>query len=86
MPGEDVSKGVCLFPAKGEGVTRAVTRGIEVKATSVYMPEHRQAWSYSIQVRLLQPGEEGYLTPEERGFETGEYRLSPCNDLVLVIS
>lgn len=72
VPGANLSRGVSLFPASGETVTRAVTRGIEVVASSIYMAEHRQGWTYSIRIRLLTPGEEGYMSPEERGFTTGE--------------
>lgn len=65
--------GVVQFPAiPGEmGCTRAVTRGVEVVASSIIMYEHPQSgWTYSVRVRLLNAGEEGYMTPQERGFDT----------------
>merc|ERR1719416_228534 len=34
----------------------------------------RSMWSYSIRIRLLVPGEEGYQTAEQRGFETAQLR------------
>jgi hypothetical protein len=46
-----------------------VTRGIQVIASSIYAAEI-DVVVYSIRIRLLEPGESGYMTPEERGFET----------------
>ena len=50
--------------------SRAVTRGVEVVASSLYSGL-MQVFVYSIRIRLLRPEDgEGYMTPEERGFET----------------
>jgi uncharacterized protein affecting Mg2+/Co2+ transport len=62
-------------PTITEGVSpvgRAVTRGVEVVASGVYVPQARNRFGYiySIRVRLLTPGEEGYLNATQRGFET----------------
>lgn len=53
-------------------MTRAVTRGIEVRSSAIYMAEHPSTWTYSIRIRLLTPGEDGYVSPEQRGFETAQ--------------
>ena len=59
-----------LFPAKGSSpASRRVTKGIEVIASSVAAFEINTV-VYSIRIRLLTQGEDGYLTPEERGFDT----------------
>lgn len=47
----------------------AVTRGIQVLASSVSALEIGY-FAYSIRIRILLPGENGYMTAEERGFET----------------
>lgn len=60
---EQLSVGICLFSSAGPDFSLCVTRGVEVTASCVYMPEHRQGWSYSISLRLLG-------TAGERGFET----------------
>lgn len=58
------SWGICLFPATGAELSRCVTRGVEVTASCIYMPEHRaQGWGYSLAFKLLG-------TAEERGFQT----------------
>ena len=51
-------------------VSRAVTKGIEVIASSNWDPLLPDHISYSIRIRLLTPGEEGYMTPTERGFHS----------------
>ncbi len=49
--------------------SRRVTRGIEVIASS--LPDvDIAAIVYSLRIRILEPHEEGYVTPTERGFET----------------
>eukprot|EP00559_Dactyliosolen_fragilissimus_P009482 CAMPEP_0184862268 /NCGR_PEP_ID=MMETSP0580-20130426/6752_1 /TAXON_ID=1118495 /ORGANISM="Dactyliosolen fragilissimus" /LENGTH=482 /DNA_ID=CAMNT_0027360043 /DNA_START=198 /DNA_END=1646 /DNA_ORIENTATION=+ len=51
--------------------SRAVTRGVEVVASSVLAIEQMQSpFIYSIRIRLLVQGEQGYLPPSERGFDT----------------
>jgi len=50
--------------------SRAVSKGIEVIASSYFDPTTPEMISYSIQIRLLRNGEDGYLSPSERGFET----------------
>eukprot|EP00957_Ditylum_brightwellii_P081639 6210295-Ditylum_brightwellii.AAC.1 len=54
-------------------VSRAVTRGVEVVASSVYVAGSRM-YVYSIRVRLLTPQDEDYVTPEQRGFHTCQLR------------
>lgn len=51
-------------------VSRAVTRGIEVMASAVFSPQgmNQFGFIYSIRIRLLLPGEEGYMTGSQRGF------------------
>jgi len=50
--------------------SRAVTKGVEVVASSLYSVVF-EVFVYSIRIRLLRPEDgEGYMTPEERGFET----------------
>ncbi|CAE8645050.1 unnamed protein product, partial [Polarella glacialis] len=58
-----VNRGICLFPMSGPDLSVCVTRGVEVAACCVYMPEHPQGWTYSITFRLV-------ASPEERGFKT----------------
>jgi len=50
--------------------SRAVTRGVEIVASSIYVPE-AGLHTYSIRIRLLTPSDgDEYMTPQERGFET----------------
>jgi len=50
--------------------SRAVTRGVEIVASSIYVPEMRMH-VYSIRIRLLTPDDgDEYMTAEQRGFET----------------
>eukprot|EP00554_Chaetoceros_debilis_P010604 CAMPEP_0194108258 /NCGR_PEP_ID=MMETSP0150-20130528/8006_1 /TAXON_ID=122233 /ORGANISM="Chaetoceros debilis, Strain MM31A-1" /LENGTH=510 /DNA_ID=CAMNT_0038796923 /DNA_START=68 /DNA_END=1600 /DNA_ORIENTATION=- len=49
--------------------SRKVTRGIEIVASSIPAREI-VAVVYSLQIRILNPDEEGYLTPSVRGYET----------------
>jgi len=55
-----------LFPQ--DDISSCVTRGVLVQGCSIYMPEHTCRWAYQIRIRLLAKGEDGYLSPEERGF------------------
>ncbi len=58
------------FPSVHSPLTsRNVTRGIEVVASSVGASELGFV-IYSIRIRMLTQGEDGYLTPQERGFDT----------------
>lgn len=57
-----LNTGLCLLPQKEPEATCCVTRGVEVSASCVYMPEHAQGWTYSISLRLVG-------TAEERGFD-----------------
>ncbi len=51
--------------------SRAVTRGVEVVASSTYVKELGDLFVYSIRMRLLKPEDgEDYMSPEERGFDT----------------
>ena len=53
-----------------EHCSRAVTRGVEVVASSIFVPE-AGLHTYSIRIRLLIPDDgHEYMSPEERGFET----------------
>jgi len=53
-----------------ENCNRAVTRGVEVIASSIYVPEMRMH-IFSIRIRLLAPDDsDEYMSPEQRGFET----------------
>lgn len=61
------TSGICLFPVSGRELSRCVTRGVEVTASAVYMPEHQQGWTYSVTLRL-----QG--TAEARGFEQCQLR------------
>lgn len=51
-------------------VSRRLTRGIEVTITSVYIGHlhHDGEFLSSIRIRLLSPGDEGYISRNERGF------------------
>lgn len=51
-------------------VSRTITRGIEIVASSHYDPCLPNYVSYSIRMRLLPVNEEGYMSPSERGFDT----------------
>jgi hypothetical protein len=58
------------FPsAQSPSASRKVTRGIEVVASSVGAVEIMTV-AYSIRIRILTEGEDGYMTPGERGFDT----------------
>eukprot|EP00747_Dinoflagellata_sp_TGD_P186141 gnl/TRDRNA2_/TRDRNA2_43032_c0_seq1.p1 gnl/TRDRNA2_/TRDRNA2_43032_c0~~gnl/TRDRNA2_/TRDRNA2_43032_c0_seq1.p1 ORF type:complete len:504 (+),score=68.14 gnl/TRDRNA2_/TRDRNA2_43032_c0_seq1:46-1512(+) len=62
-PERPESLGVRIFPLGGDAYTRCVTRGVEITASCVYMPEHPQGWTYSISFSLVG-------SPEQRGFKT----------------
>jgi uncharacterized protein affecting Mg2+/Co2+ transport len=53
--------------------TVCASRGVEVSASVLYMPEQGQ-WTYSISMRLVPPGEPGHVPATERGFETCQLR------------
>jgi len=54
--------GVNLYPDRVPDMTCVVTNFVEVRASSVFMPEHGSQWSYSIRVRLLPGGKKCQLT------------------------
>jgi len=59
-----LTRGICLYPAAGMDLSHCVTRGVEVTASCVFMPENPQhGWTYSIGLRLVG-------TAEERGYKT----------------
>lgn len=61
---------LCPFPCPPSNrCSVAVTRGIQVLASSVPALEIGYV-AYSIRIRLLLPDENGYMSAEERGFET----------------
>jgi uncharacterized protein affecting Mg2+/Co2+ transport len=54
-------------------VSRAVTRGVEVMGSAVFAREAEDSnmgFIYCIRCRLLRPGEDGYQSAAQRGFET----------------
>ena len=54
-------------------VSRAVTRGVEVIASAVYLPQAMTShfgFIYNFRIRLLTPNDDGYQSPSQRGFET----------------
>jgi hypothetical protein len=71
--GSDSSPSILHYPSKTETAlcSLAVTRGIEVVASSTYNPFER-IHIYSIRIRLLEPNNEGYETPDQRGFITAQ--------------
>lgn len=58
-----MTEGICLFPTGGPELTRCVTRGVEVTASCIYVPEHPQGWTYTLTFQLV-------ADATERGFET----------------
>merc|ERR1719293_641995 len=66
-----ILSGLTRFPTAGntEYCSRAVTRGLEILASAVFAP-FMSMFIYSIRMRLLTPGEDGYTSPENRGFKT----------------
>ncbi len=70
----DSAKSILRYPSLNDSTncSRAVTRGVEVVASSIYAVElHGGMFVYSIRMRLLEPEDgEGYMSPEERGFDT----------------
>eukprot|EP00934_Nitzschia_sp_Nitz4_P003088 Nitzschia sp. Nitz4//scaffold70_size99833//57737//59408//NITZ4_004598-RA/size99833-snap-gene-0.147-mRNA-1//-1//CDS//3329557144//3078//frame0 len=63
---------IMTSPDQPEIVSRAVTRGVEVIASAVYVPQaqRRYGFIYCIRLRLLTADEPGYLSESERGFKT----------------
>ena len=60
-----------------QAISRAVTRGIEVIASAVYVPcLVRMGWGfiYNIRIRLLTPQDCGYVSASDRGFEVCQLR------------
>ena len=72
------TRSILLYPSIADSTgrtSRVVTRGIEVVASGVDAVERPgMMFIYSIRIRLLQPGEDGYMTPSERGFATCQLR------------
>ena len=71
------TRSILLYPSIADSTgrtSRAVTRGIEVVASGVDAVERPGMFIYSIRIRLLRPGEDGYMTPSERGFVTCQLR------------
>jgi uncharacterized protein affecting Mg2+/Co2+ transport len=81
----DSPKGITLFPRYVPGmvsksvndvpvVSRKVTRGVEVIASAVFVPQKQREFGfiYSIRIRLLNPDDDGdeYVSPTDRGFDT----------------
>lgn len=70
----DSAKSLLRYPSLNDSTncSRAVTRGVEVVASSTYVVElHGGMFVYSIRMRLLKPEDgEDYMSPEERGFDT----------------
>eukprot|EP00986_Skeletonema_menzelii_P001971 scaffold545_cov139-Skeletonema_menzelii.AAC.2 len=66
-------KSILRYPSLSDptNCSRAVTRGVEVVASSTYVFEMGGMFVYSIRIRLLKPEDgEDYMSPEERGFDT----------------
>lgn len=52
-------------------VSRAVTRGVEVIASAVYLPHQLgMSFIYRIRIRILTPDDHDYVSPIDRGFQT----------------
>jgi uncharacterized protein affecting Mg2+/Co2+ transport len=59
--------------ATGTLVSRRVTKGIEVVASAVYVPQSPNiGFIYSFRMRLLEDGQQGYVPPQERGFTSAQ--------------
>mmetsp|Transcript_15789 Transcript_15789/g.28668 ORF Transcript_15789/g.28668 Transcript_15789/m.28668 type:complete len:377 (+) Transcript_15789:621-1751(+) len=71
-PGDQTMYSLLRYPTLADTVncSRAVTRGVEIVTSAIFVPE-MEVFVYSIRIRLLTPedGEE-YLSPEVRGFDT----------------
>mmetsp|Transcript_3325 Transcript_3325/g.6383 ORF Transcript_3325/g.6383 Transcript_3325/m.6383 type:complete len:528 (+) Transcript_3325:88-1671(+) len=73
------------YPALADTVncSHAVTRGVELVASAIFVPE-MGIFVYSIRMRLLAPEDgEGYMSPDERGFDTCQllsrhWRVGKC--------
>lgn len=77
-------KGITLFPRYVPGivpksvndvpvVSRKVTRGVEIIASAVFVPQRQVEYGfiYSIRIRLLNPNDgDEYVSPNDRGFDT----------------
>ena len=72
VPTDPRSLGLCLFPQGGAPKQSvALTRGIRVTASAVYLPE-KGAFAYSIRIALLPPSHEGHVSAAARGFRTAQ--------------
>jgi len=71
------TRSILLYPTVADTTgrtSRAVTKGIEVVASGVDAVERQGMFIYSIRIRILTPGEDGYMSPSERGFTTCQLR------------
>ena len=74
--------GICLFPWSSNGdeslrdcVSRRVTKGVEVIASSIFITQNfMDGFIYCLRIRILEEGEEGYLSAEQRGFDACRLR------------
>eukprot|EP00584_Thalassiosira_punctigera_P011626 CAMPEP_0172567428 /NCGR_PEP_ID=MMETSP1067-20121228/115869_1 /TAXON_ID=265564 ORGANISM="Thalassiosira punctigera, Strain Tpunct2005C2" /NCGR_SAMPLE_ID=MMETSP1067 /ASSEMBLY_ACC=CAM_ASM_000444 /LENGTH=537 /DNA_ID=CAMNT_0013358777 /DNA_START=139 /DNA_END=1752 /DNA_ORIENTATION=+ len=70
IPGNQTLHSILRYPTLADtaNCSRAVTRGVEVVASAIFVPEMGM-FVYSIRMRLLAPEDgDGYVPPEERGF------------------
>jgi len=63
------SRGISLYPETPPMMSMAVSNGVVVRSSAVWMPE-REMWSYSIRMRLLTKGEQGYVSDVDRKYST----------------
>ena len=71
------TRSILLYPTIADTMgrtSRAVTNGIEVIASGVDAVERQGMFIYSIRIRILTPGEGGYMSPSQRGFTTCQLR------------
>eukprot|EP00571_Detonula_confervacea_P006525 CAMPEP_0172328778 /NCGR_PEP_ID=MMETSP1058-20130122/60530_1 /TAXON_ID=83371 /ORGANISM="Detonula confervacea, Strain CCMP 353" /LENGTH=845 /DNA_ID=CAMNT_0013045907 /DNA_START=39 /DNA_END=2575 /DNA_ORIENTATION=+ len=95
LPGVNGGNNISLlrYPSVADtaNCSRAVTRGVEIVVSSIFVPEF-SIFVYSIRLRLLTPEDgEGYMSPKQRGFDTCQLvsrywkisKSSPNLDVVL---
>jgi len=91
------SKGICLYPERPPAMSEAITRGIRVRASPLFVPELSQLgtegderqyfFAYRIGFSLLPPGEQAQLAREARqqgGEEGGTHRADHLTQVQLL--
>ena len=71
IPGEPITRSICLYPVRGPTVSSAITRGVRVVASALFVPEKVFAgedfYAYSVSFALLSEDQQRAAWPSSAG-------------------